>query len=410
MSSEVLSYRFPPFNPFSTGSNESWQAATPSNGQTFRTDQGASIVIPIGSNSQFIRTNQSYLSFTVTPKDAGGNQVAAATTRNSKQGCSRLFNRVIVRLGSQIVEDISYDDMCALYYAMNTAGKKAVLTKTEGFTVDTLYTAGARQHVMVLITSLMVTPQAIPLPLLFQNAGFSLELFLAPMSNYLTVSTGVSYLELSNVAFKYQATTPDPAYTANLVSSVRSGRAAYIPLQVIKTFQSAGTGSTKLSLVCPVGGVSSVASIDTVFYDTTAYGTQLNDKYSRFTSANLTEFRIEGAGINLPSTLSFNGAVSSPETLLLSLLSGGGSGYSVGDDYSIDEFYNTQSYRIHYSWSADSETFGSGLNMVGASSPNIIINTTHSQVVPTTTTCVTFVTIDALLIIEGSMVTLAYNW
>jgi hypothetical protein len=410
MSSAVLSYKFPAYNPYSTGANESWQAVQPTNGNVFRTDQGASIIIPIANNQHFLKSNQSYLSFVVTPRDAAGNAVALGTTRNSYQGCSRLFNRVIVRIGSQIIEDLSYDDLCALYYATNTTGKKSVLSKTEGFSNTQLYTAGARAHVMALITSMMVTPQAIPLPLLFQNAAFSLELFLAPTSNYLTVSTGISYLELSQVSFKYQAVTPPIEYTASLVAGVRGGRSAYIPVQVVRRFESAGTGSTKLSIVLPVGGVSSVVSADVCFFDQATYGTQSSDKYLRFNSANLIDYKIEGGGVTLPQTSTFSGVAGSAETLLFSLLSAGGNGYSVGDQFTFDANYDTASYRLHYSWQADSETFGSGLNTIGAASPNIIINTTHSQVVPTSTTVVTFVTMDALVIIEGSQVTLAYTW
>lgn len=407
MSSPVLSYSFPKYSPQVSANNESWVSTSPSNGSVFRSNTGSSIILQLGSNTAFVKTVQSFLHFTVTCRDGAGNAVTPATTRNSYQGISRLWSRVVIRVGSAITEDLDYSDLCALYYATVTAGKKALLTKTEGFSNTSIFaTAGTKTFCEQLITSIFVTDQAVPLPLFLQNAGFSIELFIAPLENLLTVSTGISYLELSNVSLKYQTVTPDASFTTALVSSVRSGREAIIPLQVVRSFQSNGNASTKQNIVCAVGGVKSVAGIDVVFYDDTVMGNQAADKYLRFLPASLTDYRIEAAGISSPAILNFTGA----EAAMMNILSSTGNGFIAGDQTSLDATYETSSWRITHQYTSDAELFGSGLDMTNAANPNITIQTTHGIAVPSTMRIVTYVTIDCLLIISGSFVQIAYTW
>jgi len=414
MSSRVLSYRFPAYSPEVKANNELWQSAGTSNGSVYRSDNNSSIIIQIGSNVAFMKTTQSMLTFDVRLCDNLGVTVNAATTRNSRQSVSRLFSRVVLRVGSAIIEDLAYDDLCAIYYSTLTQSKKNLLAKTEGYGSDSIFAgaapSGLKHFAMQLITSLFCTEQALPLPLFLNSAGFSIELFLAPLTNFLTVSTGIAYMEISQVALKYQSIIPDASFTTQLVSSVRQGREAVIPFQFVRAFQSNGNASTRQSIVCPVGGVKSVASIETVFFDDTLYNGQGNDRYSRFIPAGLVDWRIEAAGISAPAMLTFPAQSNNSEAILMNFLSSHGNSYTLGDNFAIDADFSTTSWRLSHSFVSDVELFGSGLDMTNAASPNITIQTTHSVVLPTNIRIITYVTIDALLIISGTFCQVAYTW
>ena len=175
MTSSVLSYKFPPMLPQGGGvraNNEVWNNTLPLNGATFRSDQNQSIIFNLASNSQFLRTTQSYLAGTIVPKAADGSDIVNAATTSSYQGCSRIFNRMVIRFGGVVVEDIPYySDVLALYYAQLPQTRKNILRSLEGFSDTAYYTTGNKKFAHAIMSSLWVTDQALPLPLILGAGG-----------------------------------------------------------------------------------------------------------------------------------------------------------------------------------------------------------------------------------------------
>src|SRR5690606_14391876 len=67
-----------------------------------------------------------------------------------------------------------------------------------------------------------------------------------------------------------------------------------------------------------------------------------------------------------------------PASLYLAYGGMNGSVYDVSDDVAIPSTYHAKNFRIAYSWKSDIESHSSGLNLEGASSPNLqlTLNTT----------------------------------
>ena len=408
--SAVLSYKYPAILPNGGGvraNNESWNSVAPLNGAVFRSDQNQSIIFNCSSNSVFLRTTQSFLTGTLTPYASNGTEITSGIT-NSIQSTTRCFSRMVIRFGGVVVEDLQYNDLLAMYYATASQSKKLLLKKFEGFGDTNFYANGKRKWTHLIMSSLFVTDQCLPLPLLASGAGVQIELFLAPASELFT-HAAVSYYTLSGVFFKYMGITPDPAYTMALKSAVQSGnKSAYIHYQRVRAFPSNGNGSKTQMLSLPVGQVSSVASVFTQFYDEVTYSDVTKDKYARFHNAKLIDFRIEAAGQSNPSQLTFRyegGA--DPELMMLNLLSESGNAYNMHNDVQIEDNFETSSFRLGMNYQAETELSGTGLSLIGSSSPTITISTTHSEVVPPTTRIVSYVVTDALIEFRGSEISIS---
>lgn len=403
--SEVLSFKYPAISPAVGGNMEVWSQSLPINGSVFRSDQNQSMIFNVSSTANYIRTVQSFVTGNIVPRAADGSTVTSATTTNTTQGISRAFSRLVIRMGGAIIEDIqNYSDLLALYYATESLGKKSILTRTEGYNNTAFLQGGSTAWAHLIVSSLFVTPQCLPLPLI-GNGGLSIELYLAPASEVFT-SANVSYYTMEGVSYKYLALTPDPAYTLALRSAVNAGKSAYIPYQMVRAFPSNGNGSNTQLIQVGIGQKSSIVSIETVFWDSTAYNAA--DKGNRFTNANLTSWNVVAAEVHNPTQIDFqygtNGG--NPETLLTSLMSQTGNAYQIGNDVSIPTNFDTQNFRLALNFQSSNENFGTGMSTVGAASPFITIGTKHSQPVPSTTSILTFVTTDALLEFRGAGITI----
>ena len=400
--SQVLSYKYPPILPQGGGiraNQESWQSTLPLNGAIFRTDQSQSIIFNISSNSQFLRTTQSFLAGALVPKAADGSDIVNAATTSSYQGVTRAFNRMVIRFGGVVVEDISYySNVLVMYYATLPQTRKNILRSLEGFSDTGHYATGKRKFSHALMSFLWVTDQAICLPLI-QSGGITIELFLAPASDLFT-SSNVAYYEIQQPTFRWMGITHDPSYTIALRSSLAGSRSAYIHFQKLHFYPSNGNGSMTQQIQVPIGEVSSIAGIETVFWDEARYAGKTQDKYFLFTNANLIDFKIEnnGTGSAQPNQLTFrydNGT--DPEVVLLGLLSSSGNIYTMDRDVSLDTTFETNSFRIGMNFQSSNEYADTGLSPLGVSSPFLTITTTHSTVVPPNTRIMTVATVDALI-------------
>jgi len=403
MASPVLSYKYPPINPSAKANSQVWKNATAVNGVSFHSERNNSIIINVASNSEVLKTVMSFLAFDVIARDAAGAPIVDAATRNTFGGMARCIQRLIIRFSGTIIDDISmYSDLATLHYSTLSDNEKNQLKKFEGFGDDQYFAGRSKRHVLHrIISSLFVTEQSIPLPALAGIAGLQIEMVLAPAAHVFT-TTNVNHYTVENPQLVYEALTPSPEVTTALVSAIRGGRSAFVPFQKVHVFQSNGNGSQQLQIQCPLGQVSSIASIDVVFFDDSAMSVRSTDKSTRFTNANLVDYRVEIAGTNQPIMNSFGySGGENNDALMISLLSQTGNAYKLGDVWLPGNLDNG-AFRISLNFQSDREYHGSGYSTLGAASPFISIFTNHSAPVPSTTRCVTFVTVDALLELNGS--------
>lgn len=403
MASEVLSYKFPKIDLTLPGNSQTWASYAPINGNggIYRSDQSTSIVFNIASNSQFLSTVKSLLSANIVPRDATGAVVTSAATTITNQGVSRAFSRMQIRFGGAVVDTINfYNDILARVYSTETLGRKSMLTRLEGYQNPAFLQGGSTEFAHMLYSSLLITPQLLPLPILGSSGGgLSIELWLAPVNEVFT-STNVDHYTLENVKFWSCMVTPPASYTLGLIDSISKGSTATIAYQQIHTFPSNGNGSNTQIINVPIGAKSSIASVESVFWDQTAYAA--SDKYQRFNNFGLQSWNIVANNQPNPNQLTFNySAGSSPQTMLINFLSQYGNIYDLGREISLPNNWDTQSFSVGLNYQAV-PGFGSGMSTVGSASPFIVVTTNHNQAVPTTVNILTTVVCDAVIVLSGA--------
>jgi len=406
MATGVLSYRFPPSNPMVSGNQESTVIVTPLNASTaqaYTSSGSSSIIFNFASNTNFLRTQQSYFSYSVVPKDANGNVLTSGVT-SSYQGASRAFSRLIVRIGATEIENLVIDDLTAIYYSTLSPAAHRMLNMTEGFGNINAFASGKMKCASQVLSSIWSTPQCIPLPLISAGGGLTVEFVLAPVSNLFT-SANVASFDIVDPRMVCTMVSPPADFTVSLVNAIRSGqKSAFMPFTKVRQFRSNGLMSNTNMLVLPIGNVRSVDRLTTVSWDEQAYALRSNDKYFRFGQNALVDYKVEGADLVSPKSSTYAGNGSDAEYILNTYVQEVGSIYNLGENVYIPDNYSSTAFRIQQTYTSEQEQHGSGLSLINAASPNITITTTHSAPVPSTITFNTFVSTSALMEITSQMI------
>ena len=417
MTTQIFSYRYPVSQINVSGNQETWQTFQASNASTatrFPSNGNSSIIFNLASNSQFLRTHQSWFQFTITPRNADGTPItggALAGITNSKQGCSRAFNRIIIRQGSTPIEQFEYDDQLGLYMSTLSDSRRKWLRITESFGNTTAFANGPRKFAMQIFSSLFVNPQALPLPAL--PSGLQIEFQVADAENLFT--SNVPQFTVDNPQIRSCMICPDPSFTLALTSAVAQGRSAWIPMSEVRTFRTTGLGTDQLLINAAVGSYSSVDSVTTTFWDQTAYSNRGNDRYMRFTrtpspGAALTEWSIEAAGLINPQSRTFiEGGPDDPESLMYTFLSDAGSIHAIDQvanlDIDVNDNFWSHHYRVGLNYQSSNEEHASGLSLVGASSTNVVFNAKFSNPIQANIVAYTTIVCSVLLEISGTLLT-----
>lgn len=397
---EVFSYQHPRIESPVSGNRESWQSIGPTNGSIFRSGMNSYITLNISSNSSFLRTVQSFLAATVVPLDAAGKVVQGA--KMTSLGAGACFSRMEIRFADGIVETIEdYNDILALAYSTASVNRKKVLQKLEGYGNTDFASGGATRFAHALYSSLMVTPQLLPLPVL--QTGVTITLHLAPVEYVFT--SAVDHYELRNVSYKYCSVTPDPAFTIALLNAVQSqNRALYIPLQQITSYKTVGNGSMNQIVNIAAGQKSSIVSVDSVVWKASDYADRTKDKAKRFINAGLVSWKLTAAGLQAPSNaLSFEyDGGSNPESLAMTLLSESGNIYTMGESFSVEDDFETATFRIGLNFQSSTEAWKQGISTIGAASPFITLEMKNNTAIDSDYVINSIVTNDALISISGA--------
>ncbi|KAJ3030390.1 hypothetical protein HDV00_008954 [Rhizophlyctis rosea] len=351
-----------------------------------------------------MRTVQSFLSMEIVPRAANGAEVINAATANTVQGVSRCFSRLVIRYAGQEVENNQfYHDFCNWHYSTLSLGKKRMLTKWEGRGTTDAFANGRKKFIHPIVSGLFMTDQAIPLPIFQNSSGFQVELFLSPVQEVFT-SSNVSYYEITP-KYNYLAVTPQPVFTAALRGAVAQGKSMYTFFQTPQWGQSNGNGSMQQVIQIDVNQCTSIESFELGFYDDAQYADQTKDKALRWGNAYLKEWRAEFNGMPNPNQLSFGYAGGyDPALVAINFLSQTGNIYSLGDEVYIEDNFETQTFRIGYSFTSETEYSGTGLQTLGANSPYLTVYTNHSQVVPNTTRILWCIVKSRIIEFRGSIV------
>ena len=412
MTSRLTSYRYPYTNPAVVGNNEQYVEATPSNISTttaYDSSGNTSINFTLASNTSMLRAYQCYLKFTVTPRDASGAVITDATTlaaiRTSRQGCSRVFSRITLRSGSQILESFEYDDQMALYLSTISDPKRKFLTITEGFSRDNLFINGPREFSMQIWSSLFSNDVAIPL-FAFQG-GLQVEFQVAGAENYF-LTNSVPRFTVDNPTLRYCQITPDPSFVLGLSSAIQSGRSMWLPMTELRTFRIYGNGGADAIYNVAVGNVTSIDSVTFTHWDTAAYNNRANDRFTRFYDAGLKSWNIEANQILNPAgNKQFLHGYRTLDTFMVTFLSEAGSIHQldqVANVRSVDpnvkdfDIYRLNHFKAGINFVSDTEVHASGLSMVGSANPNVVINASYTGNVGSGT--ITYITVSLSTVLE----------
>ena len=404
MTTQVMSYKYPYYQPSVTGQNEIWTTITPSNAstQTSYTSMGNSnLLFQLASNSAMMRTHQTYLSFHITPRRADGSVVTGAGAVSSAQGCSRAFNRLTIRAGSTMIESFEYDDIVGMYYSTLSDTKNKWFKRHEGLGNTGVFANGSKEFAMVIFSSLFSNPQHLPLPIF--GSGLQLDFQLAPVENPF-LSPEVTHFTIENPVLRTCLVHPDPSCVLALTSAVAQNRSTWLPMTELRTFKTPGLNSTNLLVTAAVGAYTSIDSVTCTMYSVDAYNARTNDKFKRFVgSGDLKDWSIEISGITNPATRRFGNSGGSLETTMLYFLSSCGNIHEL-DDYNLPDDFETAHFRWGLNFQSSNELHGTGISTVGAASTNVVIDTTFNTAIPSNFMVYTIVSCSTLLEITGSMV------
>ncbi|KAJ3029760.1 hypothetical protein HDV00_009446, partial [Rhizophlyctis rosea] len=403
----------------STGRATRAKKAVPS--LSYSTDTGYDWLDDVlASNTNMLRAYQCYMKFTVTPRDATGAVITDAATlaaiRTSKQGCSRIFSRITLRSGSQILESFEYDDQLALYLSTISDTKRKFLRITEGFERDTLYTNGPREFAMQIWSSLFSNDVAIPL-FAFQG-GLQLEFQVAGAENYF-LTNNVPRFTVDNPTLRFCAITPDPSFVLGLTSAIQSGRSMWLPMTELRTFRMYGNGGADAIYNIAVGNITSIDSVSFTHWDSATYNNRASDRYTRFYDAGLKSWSIEANQILNPGgNKQFLHGTRTLDTFRVTFLSEAGSIHNldqVANIRSLDpnvldfDAYRLQNFKAGINYVSDLEQHASGLSMVGSANPNVVINASYTGNVGSGTITYITVSISTVLEVTGTMINVVDN-
>ncbi|KAJ3054899.1 hypothetical protein HK097_000416 [Rhizophlyctis rosea] len=358
----------------------------------------------------------SYVSFHVTVRDNNGapftDPTALAAIKNSKQGVSRIFNKITLRSGFSVIESFVYNKEVGKFLSSANSDRRKWLRITEGLGVDNLFATGAsRKFTMQICSSLFSNELAIPLPIF--TGGIQVKFSIATPDEFFT--TAVPRFSVDQPSLTYVAICPDPAFTLDLVRSIQSGRSAWFPLVETKTVRSPGNGTDMQTYNVAVGNYSRVESIHFTHWENGAYRLRSNDKFERYKDAGLKSWNVTDNEITNPSfNRRFTHGPRDVETFLVTHLSDTGSMFTVHDaaNYPEDlangisafDTYRNKHFKAGLTLTSDNEVWGSGLSLVGSANPHMVIDAQYETALPNSTTTEISVNLSLLLELSGTRI------
>lgn len=412
---QSLSFKYPVTNVITNGNSENYEYSLPSNnGSVFRSDSNSVISFNIASTTKLMKSSRSWLEFVIVPRDVNGAPLTSASTVHSTIPTS-CIQRLVVKAGGATVEDTqsNYPTILSQLYATAPLSRKLYLQTMEGYgTTNGLVSGVGRKYCHSLVTSLFITEQTIPLPVI--SGGLTIELTIGSTSSLFT-STNVSYFTVEQPTFVWQSVIPSPDYTYKLMSALENGRSLFMPLIKVKPYTHYGLGGTGMNLQIPVGNCSSIESLLVCYRTEADIADVTKDKALIYSSSGLESVRIEVAGQSFPQSRAVTysngtgGRMYDPSLLMLSFTSANGSSYNADDGVSLDMTnFDGKQFRIFQAFKSEQgEMFGDGISTVGAASPNLTVITQHTAALGANVRITSLVFTSAVLEIKKDIIVLS---
>lgn len=401
------SFRFsmPPKNAVANANVSNFVRFTPSSGNVFRSDQSAKIEIPVASSDLFMRSDKSYLKFTLTPRKSDGSVInsTSSSVATTQLGLASCFQRTTLQVGGTVAEDINnYPVLLAEKYSRATDEAKQALKITELYEkTDYFASSGSAPNTSVkgchpISFGMFMSSQNIPLPVIRQ--GLTVELYLAPADTVFTnFGSAVSYYEISDVSLVACMTKPDPGYMSSILGAMSKGQALTIPYSTFAHQSVFGNGSTEQQLQISTNSAQSVQAITVLGRTNSTLGTQSNDKYANFADLGITEWSLENGTKQYPQGLAWKNATDDPETFIIGLIND--DLYAPQLSSSLTEWTGDKTWTIHYNFKSDLDTWADGLDT--RNDPVIKVSLKSGSAFASTSRFDCFLTVDRVCLVSN---------
>jgi len=402
------SYQFPPTSVVAKANDQNWVSVNPSSGSTFDSDSASQIVFKIDSTSSLMRLNSCYLKYTVTPL-SGGQPAGANTSVNTTLGLASVIQSISVRIGNTELRRVdNYPALLSMLYSSFNPTRQSFLNYTEAFNDTTVLQGGSR-----IVTHSLQIPvflSAMSLPLMVVANGIEVRITLTPAAQVFTAggTPAVDRYRISNASFGWEETVPSPGYVQALLSRLERGGVLHIPTLSVYSVSQYCSGGSNNVFNLDVGNATSISSILATFVTDAAVNTQVQDKYSMFSSQGLTSYHWEVGTNRIPKNheISYGtGANFDPESLTIQTLSTYGNVMGGQRVYYANNTFDANQFRLGITFVSSDETFSNGYSTL-AGQGIIRLVTNHSGTIPSTSTrLVAWVFTDSLINISKDLIT-----
>ncbi|KAI9099359.1 hypothetical protein DFS34DRAFT_593022 [Phlyctochytrium arcticum] len=256
---------------------------------------GSNIVIPIDSNSSYLRPQQGFLSGKVNVFNADGTIYTNATL--ASVGIAGFFGKRVIICGGKEVDGQQLDDYGQLAwdtYREESAIKKKWLKRYEAYKNPDVFknAKGEYKFKHIMISGLSDNDRFQPLPLAhLPNKAMEISYSLkVPHNAFVDLPAGC-YYKVSDVKYTVMLVTPETAFIAAAWQGIQSGEYLNIPFTGVSQFRLNCSGASLNSFLLPLSNAR-IKGLTIRFLKAADQDSVTNDKYKHYTYAGLKSLRL----------------------------------------------------------------------------------------------------------------------
>ena len=239
--------------------------------------------INISSPDKVLDVSKSYLKFKLQLTGQTGTSGSAVT---SILGGAAALQRVVTSVGGLQVEDIQqYPSYLSILYKRATAEQQNMLKVLEGFNDQSAFAGSAdantngRVVCHALRTALCESDKMVPLFAI--RSGITLSITTSTLNDLIaTTNTGATGFKISEVYFVGALVKPEPSYIDNFMAGISGGRAAQIPMQLVRNVRFKPSTLTQQETNLHIGQLKSLRQIMGVCRESTSINSSSTDSYA----------------------------------------------------------------------------------------------------------------------------------
>jgi hypothetical protein len=343
-----------------------WVQTPPLDRSSFTQDQ--SFKIRIGSLTDFLLPQRSYLKFDLKfTNSTGGSVATSATSYLTSLGGASVFRSITTTCAGREVERIdNYNAFVSTIYKRLPTTAKNFLLQAElyGHTgasslnhnADTV--ANGRTIYHPLRTALFENDKMICLP--FLRGGVELDIQLESIVRVASDATPIGY-SISNIQFVGCYLRPNASYLQQFNSKLSSGQKAQVPLQVVRNIRISPSATTQQETPINLGFFKSLKQVMSINRSASTLSTQGTDSFAVDTLDKLKSYYWRVGSERYPKNFAIecNNLVSTGAVKIEQQMMALCSLDNTYAHYNSTGFSDTDSYQF-YNWASNS-SFGSGI-------------------------------------------------